>query len=181
MTLPHVGSVQQRELILCVAGVLWRTSVLGALSVRTALNQGDGSQALTSVYLCHCLSLTDHSGLSHHCENSYNHMHAMTYVAILLDGLRLISERFCCQPVSHVKVELKSKLSYHITCDICILNTVCWPPPSLRGGTFPATPLTLQAETAGPNTSNHNIVAYTNAVSHNSQMLSTRNSTLTPL
>ena len=51
VTLPHVGSVQQRELILCVAGVLWRTSVLGVLSVRTALNQGDGSPALTSVSL----------------------------------------------------------------------------------------------------------------------------------
>ena len=51
VSLPHVRSVEQRELILCVAGVLWRTSVLGVLNVRTALNQEDGSPALTSVSL----------------------------------------------------------------------------------------------------------------------------------
>ena len=51
VSLPHVRSVQQREVILCVAGVLWKTSVLGVLSVRTVLNQEDGSPALTSASL----------------------------------------------------------------------------------------------------------------------------------
>ena len=45
----HVGSAQEKTHFLCVAGVQWRTSVLGGLSVSTALNQGDGSRAPASV------------------------------------------------------------------------------------------------------------------------------------
>ena len=46
---PHVWSAQRKTHFLCVAGVQWRTSVLGGLTVSTALNQGDGSRAPASV------------------------------------------------------------------------------------------------------------------------------------
>ena len=46
---PHVGSVQEKTHFLCVAGVQWRTSVLGGLSVSTALSQGDGYRAPVTV------------------------------------------------------------------------------------------------------------------------------------
>ena len=42
-------SVQQKTHSLCVAGVQWRTSVLGGLSVVTALSLGDGYRALLNV------------------------------------------------------------------------------------------------------------------------------------
>ena len=46
---PHVESVQWKNRSLCVAGVQWRTSVLGGHSAATALWIADGCRAPASV------------------------------------------------------------------------------------------------------------------------------------